>query len=53
MAMKILFIANGYPSKGLPYSAFFAVLCEELTRQGCEVTVVAPQSYTKHLLRGV
>lgn len=50
--MNILFITDGYPSKNLPYSAFIGVLCEELTRQRCDISVIAPQSYTKHLLRG-
>ncbi len=50
--MHICFCADGYPSKELPYSAFIGVLCEELTRQGCDITVIAPQSLTKHLLRG-
>jgi len=50
--MHICFCTDGYPSKELPYSAFIGVLCEELTRQGCDITVIAPQSLTKHLLRG-
>lgn len=50
--MNILFLSDGYPSKGLPYSAFIGVLCEELVRHGCEITVIAPQSYTKHIFRG-
>ena len=47
----ILIIADGYPSKGLPYSAFIANIAEEMTRQGMEVSVIAPQSLTKHWLR--
>lgn len=49
----ILIIADGYPSKGLPYSAFIANIAQEMTRQGMHVTVIAPQSLTKHWLRKV
>lgn len=41
--MKILLVANGYPTPRYPLQSFIGVLCEELTRQGHEVTVVAPQ----------
>lgn len=50
--MKICICSDGYPSPGLPYSAFIQVLAREMVRQGCEVTVVAPQSLTNHFLRG-
>lgn len=50
--MKICICSDGYPSKGLPYSSFIQVLAREMTRQGCEVTVVAPQSLTNHFFRG-
>lgn len=50
--MKICICSDGYPSSGLPYSAFIQVLAREMVRQGCEVTVVAPQSLTNHFLRG-
>ena len=49
----ILIIADGYPSPGLPYSAFIANIAEEMTRQGMTVSVIAPQSLTKHWLRHV
>ena len=49
----ILIIADGYPSKGLPYSAFIANIAQEMTRQGVCVSVIAPQSLTKHWLRHV
>ena len=39
--MKICITSDGYPSEGLPYSSFIQVLARELTRQGCEVTVIA------------
>lgn len=41
--MKILLVANGYPTPRYPLQSFIGVLCEELTRQGHDVTVVAPQ----------
>ena len=50
---NILIISDGYPSAGLSYSAFIATLAEEMTRQGMNVQVLAPQSLTKHWLRHV
>lgn len=50
---SILIISDGYPSPGLPYSAFIANIAEEMTRQGMSVQVIAPQSLTKHWLRHV
>lgn len=50
--MKICISSDGYPSEGLPYSSFIQVFARELTRQGCEVTVIAPQSLTNHFIRG-
>ena len=50
---NILIIADGYPSPGLPYSAFIANIAQEMTRQGKIVSVIAPQSLTKHWLRNV
>lgn len=49
----ILIISDGYPSAGLPYSAFIANIAQEMTRQGMCVSVIAPQSLTKHWLRHV
>lgn len=49
----LLIISDGYPSPGLPYSAFIANMAEEMTRQGVIVNVIAPQSLTKHWLRRV
>lgn len=50
--MKILFSASTYPHPGYPFSAFISVLCEELTRQGHEVIVIAPQSRLSIFLKG-
>lgn len=49
--MKICICSDGYPSPGIPYSAFIQVLSREMVRQGHEVIIVAPQSLTKHVLR--
>ena len=48
--MHILFFASTYPHPSYPFSAFIKVLCEEMTRQGHEITVIAPQSMTSILL---
>ncbi len=50
--MKILFAASTYPHSGYPFSAFIKVICEEMTRQGHEVTVIAPQSISSILFKG-
>lgn len=42
--MNILFSAEYYPTPDSPVTAFIAVLCREMTRQGHCVTVIAPQS---------
>lgn len=44
--MKILISAQSYPTPKVQLAAFIAVLAEEMTRQGNEVTVIAPQSLT-------
>ena len=44
--MRILFSAQSYPTPKMQLAAFIAVLAEEITRQGIEVTVIAPQSLT-------
>lgn len=50
--MKILFSASTYPHEGNQFTAFIKVLCEEMTRQGHEVTVITPQSVSRIFLRG-
>lgn len=50
--MKILFSASTYPHEGSQFTAFIKVLCEEMTRQGHEVTVITPQSVSRIILRG-
>lgn len=45
--MNILFSAEYYPTPDSPITAFIAVLCREMTRQGHSVTVIAPQPLTE------
>lgn len=47
--MKILFSTEKYPTPDMPFAAFVAELCRELTRQGHEITVISPQSITPWL----
>ena len=49
--MTVCICSDGYPSPGLPYSAFIQVLAREMGRQGHKVFVVAPQSLTNHFFR--
>jgi len=51
--MKILISANNYPTPEYPLQAFIGVLCEELTRQGHDVTVVAPVSVLSYFKHGI
>lgn len=50
--MKILFSALSYPTKNHPFAAFIAMMAEEFARMGHEVTVIAPQSITRNIIRG-
>lgn len=47
--MNILFSAEYYPTPESPVTAFIAVLCREVTRQGHSVIVIAPQSFLGRL----
>lgn len=47
--MRILFSTEKYPTPDLPYAAFVAELCRELTRQGHKINVISPQSITPWL----
>lgn len=49
--MKILISANNYPTPEYPLQAFIGILCEELTRQGHEVTVIAGQTLAARLFQ--
>ena len=50
--MRILFSASKYPHGGNQFTAFIKVLCEEMTRQGNEVSVITPQSISRAMLKG-
>lgn len=51
--MKLLVSANNYPTQEYPLQAFIGVLCEELTRQGHDVTVIAPVSVLSFIKHGI
>lgn len=51
--MKILVSANNYPTPEYPLQAFIGVLCEELSRQGHDVTVIAPVSVLSYIKHGI
>lgn len=51
--MKILLSANNYPTPDYPLQAFIGVIAHELTRQGHEVTVVAPVSILSYIKHGI
>lgn len=51
--MNILISASGYPSPTVPYAAFVQNIAEEMLRQGNQVTVIAPQSLTKSIIRHI
>lgn len=49
---NIVIIADNYPTKDDPVFPFVAQLAEHIVRAGINVTVIAPQSIIKHLLKG-
>lgn len=49
--MNILVISSGYPSVNRPEYPFVEQLCNEWARQGHCITVIAPHSRTKRLVR--
>lgn len=49
--MKILLSTLQYPTKDYPFAAFISMIAEEFARRGHQVTVVAPQSITRSLIR--
>ena len=51
--MNICIVSENYPADGHPFYAFVENLCVNITKQGHNVTVIAPQSLTKILIRGV
>lgn len=51
--MKIAIICDDFPSEGRPTFVFVEQLVIELSRQGVDISVIAPQSLTRHLIRHV
>ncbi len=51
--MNICIISENYPAEGHPFFAFVENLCVNIVRGGHNVTVIAPQSLSKILLRGI
>ncbi|MBR4793312.1 MAG: glycosyltransferase family 4 protein [Bacteroidaceae bacterium] len=52
MINSLLVCSDTYPTPTDPAFSFVGQLCEEFSRQGVKVTVLAPLSYTSHLVRG-
>lgn len=50
--MNICVVAEDYPAKDHPLFAFVENLCKALVRSGHHVSVIAPQSLTKIIIRG-
>lgn len=51
--MRILFSANNFPTPQYPLQAFIGEICKELTRQGHDVTVIAPQSILSSIVHKI
>lgn len=48
---EICVVCDGYPYKGHAFFSFVQVLIEEFSRMGINITIIAPQSITKILLK--
>lgn len=53
MKLRIAVISSDFPAPGHPYYIFVEQLVNAMVDLGCEISVIAPQSITRHLLRGV
>lgn len=51
--MNICIVSENYPAEGHPFFAFVENLCINIVKEGHNVTVIAPQSLTKILIRGL
>lgn len=49
--MNICVISDGYPSKDRPEFVFIQHFCNELSKQGHDVSVITPYSITKRIVR--
>ena len=52
MIQSLLVCSDTYPTPTDPAFSFVGQLCEQFSRQGVEIIVISPQSYTNHLIRG-
>ncbi len=52
MIKSLCILADGYPTPTDPFFPFVEQIAMAIVDEGINVTVIAPQSYTKHLLRG-
>ena len=52
MINSLLVCSDTYPTPDDPAFSFVGQLCEAISRNGVSITVVSPQSYTNHLVRG-
>ena len=53
MYKHIVILAEDYPSSGRPVFVFVQQLIEELVDQGLDVSVIAPQSLTRSVVRRI
>lgn len=51
--MKLTILSNDFPSKGRPVYVFVEQLVNTLVDQGIEISVIAPQSLTRSILRNI
>ena len=51
--MNICVVAENYPAEGHPFFAFVENLCVNIVKEGHKVYVIAPQSLSQILLRGI
>ena len=51
--VRFCFVSNNYPSVGRPVYVFVEQLVNSFVNMGMEISVIAPQSLTKSLFRGI
>lgn len=51
--MRLVIVSPSYPTSKTIDFIFVDQLCRAFANKGCEVTIIAPQSLTKSILRGV
>ena len=50
--MNICIVSTDYPAPSHPKYVFVEQLVNEMVNQGVDISVIAPQSITRHLLKG-